>query len=172
MCDPMISRNQNEIPAIQMWNPQYSTGAKNKNVNSRGSVIPVKNEVIAAAPITENATCLFSFLAAIIIAAPAAGNPNNMNGNLPCMYCPGLTPVVKQKLATSCDTLLASKYVVPSGTVIVQKSPETPGSSVTPDASANPSADPPLVWKIDGKMLNGIPCAWNANQMFWLPAAT
>ena len=38
----------------------YNRGAINKNVNSIGSVIPVKNEVNAAEPYIPNANFLFS----------------------------------------------------------------------------------------------------------------
>ena len=91
---PHSAMIQNENPAINTWNPKNRIGARNRNVNSIGSVIPVRNDVSAAAPIIEIASCLFSFLAAITIAAPAAGSPNIMNGNLPCRYAPGCTPSV------------------------------------------------------------------------------
>lgn len=42
-----ISIRKNDNPASTQWTA-YKTGATNKNVNSKGSVIPVKNEVIAA----------------------------------------------------------------------------------------------------------------------------
>lgn len=83
---------KNEIPAIVAWNPQNSAGDKNKNVNSIGSVTPVTNDVSDAGIITAAAAFLFSFGAANIIAAPAAGSPNCMKANLPCMNLPKLSP--------------------------------------------------------------------------------
>ena len=97
-------------------------------MNSIGSVIPVKNEVSAAAPITEAATCLFSFLAAITIAAPAAGSPKIMNGNLPCRYEPGLTPSV----ILTCVNIVAPNL----GSVNENAPPPTLSIAVHPPAAA------------------------------------
>jgi hypothetical protein len=65
--------------------PQNNQGAKNRKVNSNGSVIPVKNEVKAAEPIMENACLRFSLPlgTTIIIATAAAGKPNTMKGYFP-----------------------------------------------------------------------------------------
>ena len=52
-----ISINMNDRPASIQWTP-YNTGATNKNVNSNGSVIPVKNEVTPAASKSEPTTFL------------------------------------------------------------------------------------------------------------------
>ena len=81
---------KNDSPAITAWNPQNSTGAKNTNVNSIGSVIPVKKEVKAAGNTTAIACLRVSLGAAIIIASPAAGNANCMNPYLPCVNLPNL----------------------------------------------------------------------------------
>jgi hypothetical protein len=90
--------NPNDRAAKKAWKPQNNQGAKNKNVNSIGSVIPVKNEVAPAEATNEAAIFLFSFGAAVTIAAAAAGKPNIMNGYLPCMYCPALTPAEPTEL--------------------------------------------------------------------------
>ncbi len=115
-------------------------------MNSIGSVIPVKNDVRAAAPITDIATSLFSFLAAIIMAAPAAGNPNNMNGNLPCMYCPGFIPAV----------IVASNPLSTLDRVIT--SPES--TAVHPS-----TAFPPMLLRTE----YGIPSVCIPNHIPWSP---
>ena len=54
----------------------YSGNATNMNANSSGSVTPVRNAVIAAAPRMPTAI-FFCFLSAMwIIASAAAGRPN------------------------------------------------------------------------------------------------
>lgn len=77
---------------MNAWNPQNNHGAKNKNVNSRGSVIPVRNEVNPADATIDSANFLFSLGHATTMAAAAAGRPNIMNTYLPCKYCPMFTP--------------------------------------------------------------------------------
>ena len=54
-------------------------------MNSIGSVIPVKNDVNAAAPNNEPTNYFFSGLAHLYIANAAPGKPNIMNGNLPAI---------------------------------------------------------------------------------------
>ena len=54
-------------------------------MNSIGSVIPVNNDVKAAAPNNPPTALRFSGLAHLYIANAASGKPNIMNGNLPAM---------------------------------------------------------------------------------------
>ena len=91
-CAPRRFIAKNDNPAITAWNPQNNAGDKNKNVNSIGSVTPVTNDVSAAGIITAAAFLRFSLGAANIIAAPAAGKPNCMNANLPCINLPRFNP--------------------------------------------------------------------------------
>ena len=59
-----------------------SIGAANKNVNSIGSVIPVKKPVNAAGSNSPATTFFFLSLAVTYIAKAAAGKPNTLE--LPC----------------------------------------------------------------------------------------
>ena len=79
-----ISINMNDKPANKQWTP-YSAGATNKNVNSIGSVIPVKAAVNAADANNDPTTFFLLGAACLYIAYAAAGKPNIMNGNLPVM---------------------------------------------------------------------------------------
>lgn len=63
--------------------PQNNQGAKNKNVYSIGSVIPVNNEVKPAEKQIENANLRFSLGAALTIAIAANGRPKIINTYLP-----------------------------------------------------------------------------------------
>jgi len=77
---------------MNAWNPKNNAGAKNKNVNSIGSVTPVTNDVSDAGNTTPKAILLFSLGAAKTIANPANGNPQGMNENLPSKNLPNLIP--------------------------------------------------------------------------------
>lgn len=81
-----------EIAIMKAWNPQKRTGAKNRKVNSIGSVTPVTKEVAAAGITVPEATFRFSFGAAKIIAAAAAGSPNIIPENFPSANLPALKP--------------------------------------------------------------------------------
>ena len=61
----------------------YSGGATNKKANSRGSVIPVTAEEMAADSKRLPTAFLFSGRAQVYIARAAPGRPNIINGNLP-----------------------------------------------------------------------------------------
>ena len=71
-------------PAPTTW-IAYRIGATNKNVNSSGSVIPVKILVKAADSNKPPTTLRFSGFAARYIAKAAPGRPKIMSGNLPAM---------------------------------------------------------------------------------------
>ena len=79
----------NDKPANTQCIPN-NTGATNKNVNSIGSVIPVKNEVNAADAIIPATYFFFSGFASCTIAKAAAGSPNIINGNLPVINVPAV----------------------------------------------------------------------------------
>lgn len=92
MCTPARFAKKNDKAIILAWKPQKRAGDKNKKVNSIGSVTPVTNEVTAAGTTVPRATFLFSFGAAITIAAAAAGKPNIIPENLPSAKRPTLNP--------------------------------------------------------------------------------
>ena len=71
-----------ERPAKTTWMPNRA-GARNRNVNSIGSVMPVRNEVMATEKRREPAIFFFSGLAQVYIAKAAPGRPPIMNGYLP-----------------------------------------------------------------------------------------
>ena len=56
MCTLRTFININESAQKKAWNPKNNHGAKNKKVNSIGSVTPVINEVTAAGKTTAIAT--------------------------------------------------------------------------------------------------------------------
>ena len=78
----------------------YKAGATNKNVNSNGSVIPVKNDVNAAVANNEPTTCFLFGLAALYIANAAPGRPNIMNGNLPAINL--VVPLITSLIVEAC----------------------------------------------------------------------
>ena len=91
----------------------YNAGATNKNVNSNGSVIPVKNDVKAAVANNEPTIFFLLGLAALYIASAAPGRPNIMNGNLPAMnlVVPLITSlIVEAEAPTKLDN--CTKYAV------------------------------------------------------------
>ena len=107
-CAPNRFISKNDTAAINAWNPQNRAGAKNTNVNSIGSVTPVTNDVTEAGKIIPNACFLFSLGAASTIATPAAGSPNCMNGNFPCMNLPKFNPKSSSKNTNASLPLIVS----------------------------------------------------------------
>ena len=80
----------NDKPSKIAW-IKNKIGDKNKNENSSGSVIPVKNEV-KAPDANKPATSFFlSGRAAWYIASAAAGKPNIIIGNSPPMKLPAVS---------------------------------------------------------------------------------
>ena len=63
----------------------YRSGATNKKVNSRGSVIPVSIDVKAAEIKRPPAIFLFSGFAQRYIAKAAPGSPKIISGNFPAI---------------------------------------------------------------------------------------
>ena len=69
------------------WIP-YRIGATNRNENSKGSVIPVRNEVRAAENSIPPTSFLLAGFASWYIAKAAAGSPNIINTNFPVRNFP------------------------------------------------------------------------------------
>lgn len=83
MFAPSSAVNQKLKAASEACIPQNNSGDTKRKVNSKGSVIPVRNEVRAAEPTVIAVSLRVSLGAATTIAAAAAGIPKIMNGYLP-----------------------------------------------------------------------------------------
>ena len=77
----------------------YSTGATNRNANSIGSVMPVRNEVSAAEIMMPPTFARFSGRAARHIAIAAAGSPHILNRYPPAMFPAVGSPAVKRAIS-------------------------------------------------------------------------
>ena len=76
----------------------YSTGARNMNVNSIGSVTPVRNEVSAIENSRPPTALRRSGGAERYIARHAAGRPNIITGKKPDMKAPAVGSPAKKRL--------------------------------------------------------------------------
>jgi hypothetical protein len=76
----------------------YSTGARNMNANSMGSVTPVRNEVSAIENRMPPTEARFAGDAVRYIARHAPGSPNIMTGKNPDMNAPAEGSPAKKRL--------------------------------------------------------------------------
>ena len=103
MCIPSVLA-RNCVEAASTACTRYSTGATNRNANSIGSVMPVRNEVRAAEIMMPPTATRFCGLALCHMAIAAAGRPNILKRKAPART-PAVGSPAKKRLMSPCTTV-------------------------------------------------------------------